>query len=206
MTFLKKNFNNLIYAIVLLVIGILCIIADASNDLSTSADAFRGISLTVGIVLIAVSALALILCVVASVLAKRSVLLGGLASAALLGLGIYFIVNDTIAGDLILAFIALVPYLLLCIGALIVLHGLFDIVFGIVGKNVKGVLLPSIIAILIGAVTMTLGFLTIGNDPVIQKQLMIFGIIVILMAILEVVSCFTVISVTAFVKQEEQDS
>ena len=42
MDFLKKNFKNLIFAIVTLIIGILCIIADAAN----SSEAFEGISIT----------------------------------------------------------------------------------------------------------------------------------------------------------------
>ncbi|MBQ3927910.1 MAG: hypothetical protein II710_04650, partial [Clostridia bacterium] len=60
-------------------------------------------------------------------------------------------------------------------------------------------------SILIGGVTMLLGFLTIGDDPVIEKQLMIFGIILALMAVLGVVSCFTTkTAVLVFEKAEEK--
>ena len=204
MQFLKKNYNTLIYALVLLVVGILCIVADVSSDVATKVDAYRGISLTVGIVLIIVSALALVLTVVGSIIAKNSALIAGIGSAAILGAGIFFVTHDTAAGDLIMTFISVIPYLLICVGALIVLHGILVIVFGAVNKNVKGALIGGIFSIVAGAVTMLLGFLTFGNDPVIDKQLMIFGIIVILMAALNVVSCFTTKTILVFEKKEEK--
>ena len=84
MAFLKKNFNNLIYALVLAVVGVLCIIADTAESAGTRVDAFNAISTTVGIVLIVVAALALVLSVIASFLAKKSLLIAGLGSALIL--------------------------------------------------------------------------------------------------------------------------
>ena len=206
MAFLKKNFNNLIYALVLAVVGVLCIIADTAESAGTRVDAFNAISTTVGIVLIVVASLALVLSIVASFLAKKSVLIAGLGSALILGAGLFFVVNTNVAGELIVLFIQLVPYLLICGSALLVLHGIFCLIFGFVNKAVKEGLIGGIVSILIGAVTMVLGFLTIGNDPVIQKQLMIFGIIVILMAVFEIVSCFTQIpTAVVIVKKDEEE-
>ena len=164
MAFLKKNFNNLIYALVLAVVGVLCIIADTAESAGTRVDAFNAISTTVGIVLIVVASLALVLSIVASFLAKKSVLIAGLGSALILGAGLFFVVNTNVAGELIVLFIQLVPYLLICGSALLVLHGIFCLIFGFVNKAVKEGLIGGIVSILIGAVTMVLGFLTIGND------------------------------------------
>ncbi len=205
MQFLKKNFNILIYSIVLLVVGILCIIADVASDANDRVNAFTGISLTIGIVFIIIASLALILAIIGSVLAKKSALIAAVGSASILGAGIFFVIKNTVAGELIVTFISLIPYLLLCVGALIVLHGIFEIIFGAVNKNMTAGLVTGIVSILIGGVTMLLGFLTIGDDPVIEKQLMIFGIILALMAVLGVVSCFTTkTAVLVFEKTEEK--
>ena len=206
MAFLKKNFNNLIYAVVLAVVGVLCIIADTAESAGTRVDAFKAISTTVGIVFIVIASLALIFSILASFLAKKSALASALGSALVLGMGLFFVLNTDTAGTLILYFIALVPYLLICGGALLILHGIFSLIFGFVNKAVKEGLISGIASILIGGVTMLLGFLTVGNDPVIEKQLMIFGIIVILMAVFSIVSCFTQIpTAVVVVKKDEEE-
>ena len=109
-----------------------------------------------------------------------------------------------------MTFIGLIPYLLICAGAVMVLHGICDIIMGAVNKKISSVLVSSIVSILIGAITMALGFLTIGSDPVIQKQLMIFGIILLLVAVYDVIACFTsfkasVIIVNAGKKDENKE-
>ena len=51
MNFLKKSFSKIIAAVVVLVVGVLCIVAGASSG-ETSASAYEGISLTLGISLL----------------------------------------------------------------------------------------------------------------------------------------------------------
>ena len=102
MAFLKKNFNNLIYAVVLAVVGVLCIIADTAESAGTRVDAFKAISTTVGIVFIVIASLALIFSILASFLAKKSALASALGSALVLGTGLFFVLNTDTAGTLVL--------------------------------------------------------------------------------------------------------
>ena len=84
-------------------------------------------------------------------------------------------------------------------------------VVGIIGKNVKGVLIGVIVGMVVGATAIVLGALCIGDDPVIAygAQLIVFGIIVCLIAVLQVVLTFVkvpdaVIAVVAVEKEPKE--
>ena len=71
------------------------------------------------------------------------------------------------------------------------------IVFGITSKNTKASFIAALPELVISAITIVLGALMVGNDPVISKdaQLIIFGIILILYSILLCLSTFTTMPV-----------
>lgn len=203
MKFLKENFTKLLTACVLLVIGILCIVADCANS-ESSLDAFEGISVTIGVVLMVISGIAIILSLVASIIDKNSLLLAVISSAVMFGTGLFFTINKLVAGTLILNFINLIPYILLALGSLVCLDALLKLIFSIIKKDVKASLVAVIVEFVIAGITILLGALTIGSDPVIDKQLLIFGIIVILFAIVTVVNCFNKGNTIVIVKKEEK--
>ncbi len=201
MDFLKKNFKNLIFAIVTLIIGILCIIADAAN----SSGAFEGISITIGVTLIIVASLALLAALIASILSKKALLGTSVGAGTLLGTGIFFVSDKLVGGLLIEYLIKLIPFILIVTGCIIIVDAILTLVFGFVNKNVKESVISFVVSAIVGGVTLLLGILTIGNDPVIEKQLLIFGIIVVLMSILLVLSCFLNVSSTIVVVNKKSE-
>ena len=182
---LTKNISTLISALVILVVGILCIVAGAASG-ETSANAYEGISMTLGISLIVVAGLVLVLALVASIATKgkASFLATAIGSSATLALGIFFVSDKSLGGQLIWLFLNFVPFVLLVVGSIIVADGILNIVFGIVNKNAKVALISSVMTLVVGAISIILGALMVGNDPVITKsaQLIIFGIVIIFFA------------------------
>ena len=78
---------------------------------------------------------------------------------------------------------------------------------GLVGKNVKAVLVGVIVGMVIGVVAIVLGALCVGENPVIAQnvQLIVFGIVVCLLAVLLVVLTFVKLpdAVVVVVKQDK---
>lgn len=209
MDLVKRSLSKWIQAAIILVIGILCIVAGASKDVQTSAKAAEGISMTLGIVLIIVGALAIALAILVEVLAKKGFLSIALPGGFALAIGISLVALKYAAG-LIGLLIAIVPYVLICVGAVILAAGVLALVKGIIAKNVKGVLIPSVILIVVGTLAIVLGALCIGNDPVIAQniQLIVFGIIVCLVACLITLLTFVSLPdsvVTVVTVKEKED-
>lgn len=208
MNFLKKSFSKIIAAVVVLVVGILCIVAGASSG-ETSASAYEGISLTLGISLLVLAAIVLILALVAAIMTKGDASFGAIAigSAVTLALGIFFIANKGLGGELIWLFLNFVPYVLIVVGAIIIVDAVLGLIFGIVNKNIKAALSGALISIIIGLVAVILGALMIGNDPVISKnaQLIIFGIIIVFYA-LSICATVLLASKLASSADEKKDS
>lgn len=214
MQFVKERLSKWIQAAIILVVGILCIVAGAAmggNDPETAKNALDGISMTLGIVLIIVGALSLVLAIVVAVLAKRGFAAVAVPGAALLAFGISLVVAKY-AATLISILLIVIPYLLICIGSVVLADAIFNLVMSIVKKYVKDALVGVIVGMVIGAVAIVLGALCIGNDPVITygAQLIVFGIIVCLVAALLVVLTFVklpaaVVAVVSVKKEEKEE-
>ena len=193
MQFVKERLGKWITAAIVLVVGILCIVAGAAmhgQDGEAAGNALKAISLVLGIILIIVGALALVMSIVA-VLAKKGFAAVAIPGAILVAVGIS-LVAQPYAAELIALFLTILPYLLLCVGAVILGDAIFNLVMGIKAKNVKGVLVGVIVEFVVAAVAITMGALCVGADSVIPgaTQLIIFGIIVCLAACLLVVLTF----------------
>ncbi len=183
---LAKSISIIITSIIVLVVGILCIVAGAATG-ETSANAYEGISLTLGITLLVISSLVLLLALCLVIKTKGTAKFGTLAIGVslTLALGIFFVANRGLGGELIWLFLNFVPYVLIVVGSIVIVDAVINIVIGVLKKEVNVVLIPSVISIVLGAVSVLLGALMIGNDPVISKsaQLVIFGVVIIFYAL-----------------------
>lgn len=211
MQFVKERLGKWIQAAIVLVVGILCIVAGAAmggNSWEAAQNALDGISVTLGVILIVVGGLSLILSIVVAILAKKGFAAVAIPSAIILAFGISLVVAKY-AASLLLILLTVIPYLLIAIGAVILGDAIFNLVTAIIKKNVKGALVGVIIAMIIGVVAIVLGALCIGNDPVIAQsaQLIVFGIIVCLVALLLVVLTFVKLpdAVVVVVKKDQAD-
>ena len=209
MELVKKSIGKWITAAVILVIGILCIVAGAAAGDQSGADAYKGISLTLGITFIIIAALAIVLGLVGSILTKNETafLTAGVGAAVTLAAGIFFVNNEYTAGNLIDLFIYFVPYVLIVVGAVIAVDATLTLVFAIVKKNFSKVLVAVIIEYIIAAVSIVLGCLAIGNDPVIKHnvQLVIFGVIVIVYALFMVLETFVSVPTVVVIAKKDND-
>ena len=211
MQFVKERLGKWITAAIIIVVGILCIVAGAAmggNDPETAKNALDGISITLGVILIVVGALALALGVVVTILAKKGFLVVALPGAIVLALGISLVVAKY-GASLISILLTVIPYLLICIGAVIFIDAIINLVQGIIKKEVKAILVAVIVAIAVSVAAIVLGALCVGSDPVIKwgVQLIVFGIIVCLIGVLEVVLTFVKVPdvVVAVVKTEKKE-
>ena len=196
MELVKKNIGKWISALVILVVGILCIVAAAASG-EASASAYEGISITLGIALLVVASLVIVLACVATIITKGETKFGeaAIGSSITLALGIFFIANKGRGGELIWLFLNFVPYVLIVVGSIIVLDAILNIIFAIIKKQLKVAIIAAVISLIVGVVAIVLGCLMIGNDPLISKdaQLIIFGIILIIYAALICLATFSII-------------
>ena len=211
MIFVKERLGKWITAAIIIVVGILCIVAGAAmggNDPETAKNALDGISITLGVILIVVGALALALGVVVTILAKKGFLVVALPGAIVLALGISLVVAKY-GASLISILLTVIPYLLICIGSVIFIDAIINLVQGIIKKEVKAILVAVIVAIVVSVAAIVVGALCVGSDPVIKwgVQLIVFGIIVCLIGVLEVVLTFVKVPdvVVAVVKTEKKE-
>lgn len=213
MEFVKNNIAKWASALVILVVGILCIVAGAASG-EAEAGAYEGISITMGVALLVVSGLVLVLALVASIMSKGETKFGiaAIGVSVTLALGIFFIADRGLGGNLIWLFLNFVPYVLIVVGAIIVLDAILNIVFALVKKNnVKATIIAAIVAIVLAAVAIILGCLMIGNDPVISKkaQLIVFGVILAVFAIFAALATFVTmptIKKTVVIEAEVKDA
>ena len=180
MELVRKSISKWIVSAVVLVIGILCIVAGAASG-ETSADAYTGISMTLGITLLVIAGLSLVVSLIATILSKGKVafITTAAASAATLATGIFFIADKYLGSTLIWIFLNYVPYFLLSVGVLV-------LVFGFANKDSKNAIITAVFEFVMAAVVIVLGALMVGNDPVITKdvQIIIFGIVLIIYSLL----------------------
>ncbi len=184
MDFVKNNIAKWASALVVLVVGILCIVAGAASG-EAQANAYDGISITLGVSLLIVAGIVLVLAFVATILSKGEAefLVAAIAVSITLALGIFFIANKSLGGQLIWIFLNFIPYVLLVVGSIIVVDAILKLIFGLVKKqNVKVIIIACVFALVLAAIAIILGALMVGNDPVISKnaQLIVFGIVLII--------------------------
>ena len=178
MLLLKKHLSKIIEAAILLTIGILVIIAGAASDGSPSAR--DAVSTIIGVVMVVVGALAVLLLALVGLRNKVSFAAVGASSAALIGVGISLF-NRKWAFDMIELFRWILPFVLICVGALVIVDGVLVLVRAV---RRKGLVLPGVLGIVGGAVALTFGCLCVGDNPVIsgRTQLIVLGIIVVVLA------------------------
>ena len=207
MNFVRERLGKWIEAAIILTVGILCIVAGAAmggNDWEAARNALDSISVVLGIILIVVGSLAIVLGVVVALVAKKGFLPVALPGGVLLAFGISLVIGKY-AATLIQIFLYVLPFLLICVGAVILCEAIFTLVFAIKDKKIKAVLVLVIVFAIVAIVSIVLGALCIGKDPVIKTnvQLIVFGIVCILMACLQVLSTFIKVPTLVVVTKEE---
>lgn len=192
MQFVKERLSKWIQAAIILVVGILLIVAGAAysgGDISTGNDSMDAISLVLGIILIIVGGLSLILAVVAGVLTKKGFGAIAFPGAILLAFGISMVVVKY-AAVLIALLLAVVPYLLICVGAVVLGDAIFNLVLALKAKALKKALVGVIIGCVVGVVAIVLGALCIADVIQSGAQLIVLGVIVCLVAVFQVALTF----------------
>ncbi len=208
MQFVRERLGKWITAAIVITVGILCIVAGAAmggNDISAASDSLDAISMVIGIILIIVGSLSTCLAILAGVLAKKSFAAVALPGAFLLAIGISLVVAKY-AASLIGLLLLVVPYLLIALGAVVLLDAIVTLVRAIIGKNAGKVIVAFIVAAVIGVGAIVLGALCIGKDPVIKYgvQLIVFGIIVVLEGLFQVLTTFVKLPDTVVVVATEK--
>ena len=96
---------------------------------------------------------------------------------------------------------------MLTIGAVILLDAIFTFVLAIQAKEMSKALPAFIVGCLVAIVAIVLGALCVGNDPVIKfgAQLIVFGIIVCLVAVFQVVTTFVKLPDTVVVVAKKEE-
>ena len=188
MEFVKKNISKWASALVLLIVGILCIVAGASKD----DGAYKGISIVIGVALLIVAALVIIIALVAAIMSKGDKSFGAIAAIATITLaaGIFFVAEQGRGGELIGLLLSFVPYVLVVAGSIIAVDGILTIVFGFVKKNVKPAVIAGVVSIVIGAVAIILGSLMLSDVIKMDVRFIVFGILLILFAVFAALATF----------------
>lgn len=212
MEFVKERLGKWITAAIILVVGIFCIVAGAlwgNNDVVKAVEVLDDMSKVLGIILIVAGSLSIALAVVVALLVKKGFAAVAIPGAILVAFGISLVAVQY-AGDLLILLIRVVPFLLICVGAVILIDAIFNLVFGILKKELKAVLVGVIVGAVIGIIAIVLGALCVGDDPVIalSVQLIVLGVIICLYAILKVILTFvklpdTVVAVVTVDKEEK---
>jgi len=205
MNLVKKSLSKWISDAIILVVGILCIVAGATLG-NADESAMKAISVILGIVALVLGVAEATLAIVLSVQAKKSFLLPALSGAVLIALGICFIVTE-MAAEIIIMIIAIAPYLFIVIGA----PALADAIVNMV-KLAKVKLLKKNLPLLISVITISLVAIVIGSlcaSYVIggDVQLIVFGIMLIFVAVFIVLLTFIKMpdTVVAFIKVKDKE-
>lgn len=192
MEFVKKSLSQWITALVILVVGILCIVAGAQSSGASNGGAYEGISVFLGIVFIIIGSIGVLFGLVAAAFLKKGLASAALSSGIILAAGIFLLVNQNTAGTLIWIFILLVPYILIVIGSILAVNALMILIFAIMKKGIGKALAAVILGLAVATISIVIGCLGIGNDPVIAHnvQFIIFGIVLVVFAAFLVLATF----------------
>jgi len=198
MNFIRENFGKWIVAAIIITVGILCIIAGAKfTDKSleqviiTEPEVLNNISYVLGITFIVVGSLSFILAVCIAIFAKKPLAVLALPGATLIGVGASLVVLKY-AYYFIELLLKVAPYLLIAVGAVILLDACVTLIRALMAKKAKEALVAFICALVLAAAAIVLGALCIGDEPVIKYgvQLIVFGIIVVLAGFFRVLVTF----------------
>lgn len=207
---LSKKISLWITAAIVLTIGILCIVAGAAAGDKAGADAYKGITLVLGIVSLVIASLVLVLALINSIVNKKGFAAEGLGAAMLLSIGIFFIVRETTASNLIALVLDFIPFLLIVAGSIILVDAILSIVFGIVKKTIKNEMVGIIVEIVVALIAIILGSLCLiekdNGDTIINMnaRFIILGVILCLFsAYVLLLSFVKPVAVVAFVASEE---
>ena len=208
MSFVRERLGKWIEAAIILTVGILCIVAGAKmggNDWEAAKNALDSISMVLGIILIVVGSLSIVLGLLVAILVKKGFLPVALPGGVLLAFGISLVIGKY-AASLIQLFLYVLPFLLICVGGVILIEAILTLVFAIKDKNVKAVLVLVIVFAIVAIAAIVLGAVCLGNDPVIKTnvQLIVFGIVLVLMACLQVFSTLVAIPTVVVIAKEEK--
>ena len=175
MVLIKKYLTKIIEAAILLTLGILIILAGAGDGHSANT-----VSTIIGVVACIVGGLTLVLLAIIGIRSRASFAAVAVSSASLLGVGISLFVNPWVM-SLVTLLIFVIPYVLITVGAVIILDGVLVLFRAIKGK---GLVLPACLSIVSGVAALVFGCLCVGDNPVIKgsTQLIIFGIIIVVLA------------------------
>ena len=209
MQFVKERLAKWIQAAIILVIGICCIVAGAklgTNDPAAAGDALDVISTVIGITFVVVGGLAVLLAIVVAILAKKGFAAVAIPGGLVLAIGISLLVFPY-AADFIVILLHIIPFILIVLGAIIFLDAVFTLVMAIKAKAVKGALPGIILCMVVGAVAVVLGALCLADVITFGAQLIVFGIIVCLVGVLQLVLTFVKLpdTVIAVVKAKEEE-
>ena len=187
---LTKALTHWITSTVLIILGILCIVADNADGANKMA-AYENISLIIGIVLISVSSLALIASIVVYKRASSPLTIG---VGTMLAAGIYFVVQQGVVATLLTCLFDYVPYFLVVAGSLAVADGLLIYAIAVAHKADKtAATITCFVTTLFGAVAIVLGVLALPAVDIISAKFTIFGIILIIAGIYSVLAGLAVI-------------
>ena len=197
MLFVKERLSSWIQAAIILVIGILCIVAGAKlgnnsiESIISAQEVLDGISLTLGIVMIVVGSLSLLMALFVAFSVGKGFAAVAAPGAFLLAIGISLVVVKY-AYTFINLLLVVTPYLLIAMGAVVLLEACFTLVKAIKAKQVSAALAGFIFALILAVGAIVLGALCIGEDPVIKYgvQLIVFGIVVTLVGVFQFLATF----------------
>lgn len=174
---LQSAITTWITAAIILAVGILCIVAQNTDN---NPEAYDAISLVLGITLIVVASLGLVL---NALVLRRTATAETLADGVMLAGGIYLVVQKS-AALLLTLLTDYAAYVILVLGALFVLDAILVLVFGLVHKSeVKAFIIPVVVELVLGSLAVVLGALALPSVNVISKRLTIFGVILLVFAV-----------------------
>lgn len=194
MKLVKQNLGKWIIATIIFVCGILCIVAGAAlkdGSFGTGQDALDAISLILGITFIVVGSLSVLLAGFLALTTKKGFMTIALPGAIVLALGISLVV-DRYVGELLIILVTIIPYLLIAIGAVLLLEATFGCIKAGRAKKIKSVLVSVIVLAVVGLTAVILGALCVGDNPVIDVnvQLIVFGIMVMIEGLVQFLLTF----------------
>ncbi len=201
MELVKSSINRWINAAIVLTLGILIIIMGANTK--ASGDSADAISNILGIISIIIGSIALVIAIVIGFMGKKSFSVAGVSAGMTLALGISLVVGKY-AAALIALFLYIIPFVLIVVGAVILLDSIYTMVLAIIAKKP---FVAQIVSILVGLIAAILGFLCVGNNPIISQnaQLVTFGIIVVVYGALMVLGTFFTLPNVTVVTVEEKE-
>lgn len=183
MEFVKKSLGAWIRILFVFVIGVLCIVAGAVHNGGGDATvALETMSMISGIILIVVGCLAVILAVMFYAQVKKEFIGLTLPGAIMVALGVSLIIGkyfDVFIG----VSVYVIPYCLIAAGIIFFASSIIELFKGIKAKGKVGL---AIVLLLVSAGIAAIGFLCVGNNPVISysNQFIIYGVITVVSALI----------------------